>query len=302
LLSKYSKAQIKPKDILPHFHLNTLLHRIFRQLEKDASATKEGWTSLLDWTKATQGFSSYLPNNITIKDGETGKLVNPWKPIEDCFGSPHEFCQESLYNSIKEMHIACLGKYGQYHLNIVEVLSNSSVLTPEHVKDFSKNILGMEKTPSEIMDDFINETQGDCILGNAQEVALENNGALYTSSPKNQQVWIEKNKIYAHGYWGTISEFDLFISNEENDPIKHVVIIQRRNLNQTSVTNLAETLRDKIKHEFGENTQVYEAYQEDCINGQFEKLDLIVGNMGETAGWIPTRAETVPGFVNFTLD
>ena len=307
ILKKYSANVLPPNgaELQPHFHLNTLLYRILTNLEQNASKTKEGWTSLIDWTEKTKEFICHLPKNIKVKDATTGRLVNPFEPCFQAFTpseltkkDSHDSFNPNLYTSVCQMHYACLGKNPTDHLNILEVLENCRLVKKEDVKKFCNEVLGMKETPEESIQEFINEMEGSCMLNLTNKVNLcgdSDQAKLFTNKSNTENAQIDKNKIYSTGYHGELSEFEIFKSQE------HVVIIQRRHMQGTSVTNLAETLRDKLKETYGANTRIYEAYEEDCVNGRFTKADEIIGDPGTTAGWIPTPAENIPGFTEHTL-
>lgn len=299
LLKTYSESIIPREDMMPEFHINTLLERILSKLKVDGAKNKEGWLSLLDWTCATRDFVLSLPVDIRAKDARTNELVDPFQPARHVFTQSDNLHlntseDKSLYHYLKQMHYACMGKYPTQHLNILEVLENSKVIKEGWVKLFCKEELQIDKTPKETMEDFINEMEGGCILKETlkQTIGEDGKGALYTTSPNNN-VWIKENQIFAQGYHGGVSCFDLY-SNQN-----HFVIIQKRGMEGTSVTNLAEAIRDKIKETFGQEVRVYEAYEQDTINGRFTHADEIIGLKGETAGWVKVDSQAIPGFSTY---
>jgi hypothetical protein len=304
---------LDPSKIVPHFHIKTLLDRINRNLDIKAKESKQGWTNLIDWSNKTKEFVAYLPKDIKVKCGLTNKMVNPFKSCQDQFGSSEEkYIKDNstvlkpiddidIYNKVKDMHFACLGLNPSEHLNLLEVLANCGIINKSYVKKFCNEILNQPNTPEELMEEFIDEMEGGNMLGENSKIELTNKTLYVNSDVPNHlstdDVWIKANKIGAQGYHGQLSEFELFMSEDS----KHVVIIQRRHMKSTSVTNLAEKLRDKIKDTFGDNTRVYEAYEEDAVDGNFIKADEIVGNKGEDAGWLQTSSTEIPQFSSFRL-
>jgi hypothetical protein len=300
ILSKYANSNIGREDMRPEFHINTLLHRINKQLENQAPKSRENWNSLIEWGEKTKEFVANLPKKILVRDGVTKEKVDPFEPCHQAFGYEEGKFYESktLYKCIEEMHYSCLGKLPTEHLNLVEVLENCGLLEEDCSKEFSKEILGRDQSPKEIMEDFIHEMEGGTILKeNSKNEISQDGSALYQDNKNSQKsAWINQDTIGAIGYHGQISTFMLFRS--EN----HCVIIQDRHMQGTSVTNLAEILRDKIKETFGQNTKVYEAYEQDAINGKFSQVDEIIGESGESPGWLTVQAETIPGLRDYTLN
>lgn len=308
LLKKFYKGDIKPHEMKIPFHLSTIIYRILSCLEAKASYNSKDLICLEDWVAEAKKFANLLPKDYVCQDAISKTLVNPFSPIMETFGQNTKdiedvsFTDLDLYQSIIKMHYACLGKQALEHLNLLEILSNSQILSETHVKRFCNDILNWQKTPQETMDEFINEMDGNVMLALAKKRSVAE-GTIYESqnsqdsqNSQNPQAWIEGTQMYALGYHGTISKFDLFIEGKE------IVVIQRKNTGQTSVTNLAETLRDCIKERFGKDTNVYEAYEDNCVNGQFEYADLILGNPKECAGWVRTPTKDIPKFSEFRLN
>jgi hypothetical protein len=303
LLKEYSRGIIPKEGIKPEFHINTLLERILSKLKLEGTKTKEGWLSLLDWTYAARDFVLNLPIGIKTRNAISNELVDPFLPARSVFTQNGDLSlniniktseDKLLYQYVKQMHYACLGKYPTQHLNILEVLEDSKIIDKAWVKTFCKDELQMKQTPKEAMEDFINEMEGGCILNETLKQTIGEDGTetLYTSSPNNN-VWIKGNQVFAQGYHGSISCFELY--NNQN----HFVLIQKRGMEGTSVTNLAESLRDKIREAFGEEVRVYEAYEQDTVNGKFTHADEIIGLKGETAGWVKVDVQTIPGFSTY---
>jgi hypothetical protein len=169
------------------------------------------------------------------------------------------------------------------------------------IKRFCQENLNQKETPNEAIENFINEMVGSSMLNECQAIELSKGNTLFQSQHSQpHQLGVElNNKLYIEGYYGSKSEFDLFKSQDQG--INHIVVIERNNKQQTSVTNLAEQVRDTLKNHYGDNTKIYEAYEKDSNNGYFSQADEIIGNIRENAGWIPTNAEDIPGFSKFQL-
>jgi hypothetical protein len=293
ILKKDVTLWVEPEKMVKAFHANTIMARILKKLEENGSKSREGWTNLMDWTEEANRLASLLPDNWEAVSAKDNKLTNPFSGIKQRFNGGFKHKEISIFECIKAMHNSCLGRLGNEHLNLLEIMEDCRLVQPEDVKSFCLEFLGQDKTPKENMEEFILEMEGSCLLKETTKKELEGKN-FYSNNPASYKLKIDEDNLYVQTSDG-VSTFKLYKNKG------HIVVIQKRDMEGTSITNLAEVIRDFLHQELGDDNHIYEAYETDAVNGKFNNVEQILGKRGQEAQWLPITAERIPGFKDYIL-
>jgi len=171
---------VSPSKIEKAFHTNKIVSRILRKLEQESQQSRQGWASLMDWSDRVGNLSSLLPENMLVESAINQSLVDPFRGIKQAFPPKYDPKMKTLGEAILAMHLCSQSKYGNDHLNLMEILEDCRLIDSAEVKRFSFEILGQDKTPKEVMEDFILELEGGEMLGESKSVSV-GNATLYQS-------------------------------------------------------------------------------------------------------------------------
>jgi hypothetical protein len=173
LLSKDIATWVEPSKMVKAFHANTIMQRILKGLEAWGASSREGWNSLMDWTEGASFLSGLLPEDWRVMSAKDGSMVNPFRGIQEAFPPKYNKDIASISKAIVHMHHCCLGRAGNDHLNMMEIMEDCGLVTCDDVKDFSCSILGHTQSPKEAMEDFILEMEGANMLGEVEKIDME---------------------------------------------------------------------------------------------------------------------------------
>jgi hypothetical protein len=254
----------------PAFGLNTIAIQVLRKLEARATRSREGWEALEDWKKNAAKLSGLLPENHEERS-ITGAMVKPFRPFQLAFPGRTireveeertEQDQQEIVVAIKAMAEA--GGEADQHVQLMAVLEDCGILprnaSPKASETFASEIGGNQ-----------NGTGGEA------HKDLE---------------W----PLCIKGWNGKESRFLLHTARNGNGEVSHAVAIQPLDSQDTSVTNLAEAVRDTLRTMFGANVRVCEAYEDPQNPGMIDPLSLseIGGEQGNPASWEPLGIQEIP--------
>lgn len=268
---------------VPSFHLNTKLWHL----------VVEGCPNSVGWTEGCEKFVSCLPPILSVC-GWRNEAVDPFRGAREAFpsnrsGGIHEIFVHAchMWNAAKSN--PSTSHTGLHHGNLIEILEMSGVLPQGEARRFYRDILGLDSTPAEEIEELVMECEGDSMLCGT-EIRRTGSGVFFQRSGGNNILWEESTdgvhlSMEGHGCicrWRVLHEDGV------------AVVIQSSDAVHTSVTNLAEHVRDACRRRFGAGTVCHEFYEP----GKGEPMSLpceITGAEGETAGWIPVDIESLPG-------
>ena len=261
------------------FHLNTKL----------AQLVIAGCARVPEWVARCEKFVACLPEYLAIC-GDRGIEVDPFRGSRQAFpsnrrGSPSEI----------PSHVAGMWKIasahenvshtGLYHGNLMEILEICGILDSSVSQKFYKEVLGMISTPAEDVASMLSVCEGDVMLKNATSHDLRG-GTLFKIEGGSGVLWEDSSSglfLSMEGY-GCICRWRVIFDG------LNAVVIQSATSTHTSVTNMAERVRDACRRKFGLGTKCYEFY-EPANTASVESACEITGTEGEIAGWRPTNID-----------
>lgn len=177
---------------------------------------------------------------------------------------------------------------GLYHGNLLEILEMCAVVPPGTSRSFYLEDLGMNATPSDEVENLLLEAEADALLGTGR-VSEMTTGILHRPHSGQSVLWEESANgtfLTMQGY-GCICRWPvLFFENS-------AIVIQPKSSEHTSVTNMAEHVRDACRKKLGAYAKCYEFY-EPRVDEKISPPCEITGQEGESAGWIPVEMESLP--------
>jgi hypothetical protein len=155
-------------------------------------------------------------------------------------------------------------------------------------RHFYVNVLGMHSTPQEDASSLLIEAEGEALCSSATRTHLA--GATFCQLTAGRRVlWEESGgKLFLsmEGY-GCICRWRVLASE------KVAIVIQPLDAEFTSVTNLAEHVRDACLERFGKDVECYEFY-EPSPREPISDPCLITGGQGTPAGFVPVSLSSLP--------
>jgi len=266
----------------PAFHLNTKISHLII----------EGCLGAPGWLESCEKFVSCLPPVVAVC-GWRGVEVDPFRGARQAFPSNRSGDRRELPARITDMWerarvLPETAHTSLQHGNLLEILEMAGVTELGESTRFYKEVLGMKSTPSEEIESLLTECQGEELLGAGKLVQLESGGVAYFAGG-GDALWEDtEGKIYLsmEGH-GCICRWRVL--HEEGA----AVVIQSEGATHTSVTNMAEKVRDACRRRFGDETKCYEFYE--LAEGGAACLPCeITGGDGECAGWIPVSVDSLP--------
>lgn len=269
------------------FHINTKL----------AQLVSAGCDVLPGWLEACEKFVACLPDYLAIC-GERGVEVDPFRGTREAFPSNRKGHPSEIPQHVADMWKIASGREstfstGLYHGNLVEILETCGILKPPSSQKFYKGTLGMTTTPAESIDSMISECDGEVLIGNATSHDLRG-GKLFRIEGGTGVLWEDSDSglfLLMEGY-GCICRWRVIFDGS------NAVVIQSHTSTHTSVTNMAEQVRDACLDKFGSGIKCYEFYEPADPASEVMACE-ITGSPGEIAGWLPTDVARLDCLANW---
>lgn len=267
----------------PQFHLNTKLSHL----------VTEGCLSSPGWQESCEKFVASLPR-IVVTCGWRNERVDPFRGAREAFPSNRKGELGDLVTHVLAMWGFARAYEGTSHSglshgNLLEILEMSGILNGGESRSFYLDVLGLERSPAEEIDELLTEVEGEAICEGGEPVRIEGGGVLYRSSGGRNILWEETaggTYLSTEGY-GCICRWRVLHSSGA------AVVVQSARAVHTSVTNLAEIVRDACRSRFGARVKCYEFY-ESMAGESLRSPCEITGESGERAGWIPAPIDSLP--------
>jgi len=268
---------------VPAFHLNTKLGHL----------VNDGCLGVPGWLENCEKLVACLPS-ITVLCGWRGAEVDPFRGAREAFPSNRDGSVGDIVRHVANMWDMAskndsTSHTGLYHGNIIEILEMSGVVSPGEARKFYLNVVGMSKTPEDSIEDLLDSCEGESLLGAGEKLELEGAGAFYRMKGGRGVLWEESESgtyLSMEGH-GCICRWRVLHENGQTG------VIQVSDAVHTSVTNLAEEVRDACRKKFGDNTKCYEFYEPRSGESMSMPCE-ITGKEGEVAGWIPVTTDSLP--------
>lgn len=250
-----------------------------------------------DWVTACEKLVSCIPSFSAIC-GATGELVDPFRGARETFASNRAGDPSEIPLRVTQMWESAMSRVktagtGLYHGNLVEILEMSNILTEGASRDFYVNVLGMGSTPQEDVMNLLLDSEGEVLTGNATFSSFEGGSIIHIDGGR-RVLWQENcDELFLsmEGY-GCICRWRVVSDS------KVAIIIQDVDAEHTSITNMAEHVRDACLHRLGRGIECYEFYEVE-VGQSFRNPCLITGGLGEGAGFFPVPLESLPTLTNW---
>jgi hypothetical protein len=283
-----------PGLMIPHFHLNTKLAHILVRLPAEGDCEE-------NWLRAARALVDLLPppNASIVKCGQTGERKDPWRgarlavmDVEPSAGleTPAEAIAAMLKiardSSPRQPNI-----FDQDHRNLLEILEQCGIPTGETPTALEGRHNDMAKE-AEALHDLMT---ADVATGLCRETKLAAGITLVEPDLRGTNGfpwgWIPGPKsgdftcgtLVIEGLGGSTARFPVLAV-----PQNCALAVQRWGSIATSITNLAETVRDALREIFGANTEIHECYEDDPENMALPWVPdptRISGAQDQTAQW-----------------
>lgn len=273
---------------VPHFHLNTKLAHLIT----DGCLLSDGWL------ESCEKFVSSLPDVVVIC-GWRSEPVDPFRGARDAFPSNRVGKLEELPAHVMSMWNAARAREetshtGLGHGNLLEILEMSGILNSGDSRNFYLGTLGFDRTPADEAEELLLECEGEALLGGSDPLRIAEGISIHRGVGGRNILWEESGGhtyLSMEGY-GCICRWRVLHEHGA------VVVVQSAGAVHTSVTNLAEQVRDACRARFGEHAKCYEFYEP--WEGERASLPCeITGANGEGAGWCPVHIESLPALAKW---
>ncbi len=268
---------------VPEFHLNTKL----------AHLVVEGCLDVPGWRESCEKFASCLPET-TATCGSTGKLVDPFEGLKRAFPSNRTGALSDIVNHVNDMWSLAEASPATRHTslqhgNLVEILENSGILPAGTSRKFYLEVLGLASTPSDELESLEDGCQGEFLAGNSSLREIVGGGRVYQNLHGRTYLWEQGfgEMFLSMEGCGCVCRWQVLFDGAS------AVVIQDADATHTSVTNMAEQVRDACRHHLGEKIKCYEFYAPHKDVPASVPCE-IIGEKGEAAGWIPTSVSNLP--------
>lgn len=267
---------------VPMFHLNTKLAKLHTA----------GCSKIPEWMESCEKFVSCLPAARALC-GARDILIDPFRGAREAFPSNRRGALSDIVGHATRMWVAAksdpeTSHTGLYHGNLVEILEMSGLLPRGESRNFYLNVVGMNSTPADEIENLESECEGEARLGSA-ETAPHPSGTLFRLEGGRNVLWegtAEGDFLSMEGY-GCVCRWRVLFRDG------NAVAIQSAKATHTSVTNMAEHVRDACRQKFGEDTKCHEFYEP--LPGEEPGNPCeITGETGTLAGWMPVSIASLP--------
>jgi hypothetical protein len=267
---------------VPAFHLNTkLAHLII-----------EGCLDAEGWAESCEKFVSCLPPTGAVC-GWRGVEVDPFRGARQAFPSNRTGERSELPSRVMDMWERARANTETAHTslqhgNLLEILEMSGLTESGESTKFYREVLGLKRTPAEELEELLTECQGEDILGTGKLLRLEGGGFSYLGVGGTALWEDDDGKTYlSMEGCGCICRWRVLHGGG------NVVVIQEAGAIHTSVTNMAEKVRDACRLRYGGEAKCHEFYEP--VPGRPASMPCeITGGDGEGAGWIPVPVDSLP--------
>lgn len=254
--------------MVPHFHLNTKLAHILVRLSADGNCEE-------NWLRAARSLVDCLPppNASIVNCGQSGEPKDPWRGArlavmdiepETELKNPAEAIGTML--EIARRGTSHPDIFNQDHRNLLEILEQCGIATGETPEALKTRHNRMAKE-AEALNDMM---EADLATGVCRETKLAGGGRLIEPHlhGTNGFPWgwipgpsmgdISCGTLVIEGLGGSTARFPVLAK-----PQDCALAVQKFGSTATSITNLAETVRDALRQILGAETEIHECYEDD---------------------------------------
>jgi hypothetical protein len=258
------KRQVKEvpwERMHPAFHFNTKFCHLLRSWEQVLPAQSDAFEQ---WRGLTEKFVACLPERYRARDGESLDEVDPFANLRRVFASNRQGQPEQIPELVERMQDvaerAGLAISRQDHENLVELACSSGLLSRDQESKFF--LRSGSQSPRNDLEDMLAEMEVEQAMGLGSVDQMEQGHILaYAPTAGAIETTGEETHLVINGYGGCLCRFPLLQQDS------HIIVLQPREHQGTSVTNLAEPIYQTITAAFP-GKKVHEAYEYDFDEGK----------------------------------
>lgn len=277
--------KVAPERMHPAFHFNTKFCHLLNVWDRSGQHESPAFGR---WCDLATDLVACLPPSMKVFDGETLELVDPFLELRDTFRSNRRGEPRQIPSIVAAMMNEARGAGLEHtmtdHENLVELATLNRLIPQQDEEQFFRDTCG-RITPRQAMQDMISELEAESALGQTTLNSLPGNITLATHTRGKGGIGEQDGlpQLFISGYGGCLCRFPLLV--EDNS----VIVLQEKEHQGTSVTNLAEPIFATVQ-EFFPNHRIFEAYAFDFTDEKAGHLaEISIGSDGQ-AGWSYTEA------------